>query len=89
MQPLGSIKGDLPKQNRKLAMTGQTSCGNRGDGDAAAASIGTLVVVFEGLPKSEWRPNGMDSIRATDARTFELLDPLYAYGKPIPSPWDK
>jgi len=33
--------------------------------------------VFEGLPKSEARPNGIDSIRTTDARTFELLDPFY------------
>ena len=89
VQPLAAIKGVLPKMSRHLVITALTSCGLRGDGDAANAALGTIVVVFEGLPKSEWRPNGLDSIRATDARTFELLDPIYPFGKPIPNPWDK
>jgi len=89
VKPLEAIKGSLPKANRELATSGLTSCGDRGDGEATTADIGTIVIVFEGLPKSEWLPNGIDSIRATNARTFELLDPLYPHGKLIANPWDK
>lgn len=77
VQPLHPIKGSLPASNRKLSVTALWSCGPYGDGDAALSPAGTLVFVFEGLPKSEARPNGIDSIRTTDARTFELLDPFY------------
>lgn len=77
VQPLHAIKGTLPRSNRRLSVSALWSCGPYGDGDAAMTPAGTLVFVFEGLPKSEARPNGIDSIRTTDARTFELLDPFY------------
>lgn len=87
VQPIRAIKGSLPASGRHLSVSSQTSCGDRGDGEATLASVGTLVVVFEGLPKSDWHPNGINSLIATSARTFELLDPLLEFGKPLSNPW--
>lgn len=84
VQPLHSIRGSLPPVRKTLAHTNWASCGNYGDGDAAWASVGEIVLVFEGLPRSEQRPNGIDSLLASDLRTFELLDPLYQYGSENP-----
>lgn len=77
---LHAVRGRMPATERKLEVTARASCGNYGDGDAASASVGEIVFVFEGLSKSEQRPNGIDSILAADARTYELLDPLYEFG---------
>jgi hypothetical protein len=77
VQPLHAIRGSLPPGIRKLAITALWSCGPYGDGDAARSPVGTLVFVFDGMPRSEARPNGIDSIPTTNARTFELLDPFY------------
>lgn len=85
VQPLRAIKGSLPPSTRRLSVTALWSCGPYGDGDAALSPVGTIVFVFEGLPKSDARPNGIDSIRATDARTFELLDPYYQFATRKPA----
>jgi hypothetical protein len=81
VQPLHEIKGALPAAHRTLTQTEWTSCGNHGDGDAPWATVGEIVFVFEGLPATQDRPHGIDSIRAVDARTTELLDPLYRWAK--------
>ena len=84
VQPLHAVKGRLPARNKTLVQTNWASCGNYGDGDAASAPVGEIVFVFEGLKRLEQRPNGIDSIRAANARTFELLDPLYQFGSEHP-----
>lgn len=84
VQPLHAIKGRLVQDKRTLKQANWASCGHYGDGDAVFAPIGEIVFVFEGLPKSEQRPSGIDSIRAADARTSELLDALYQFGRQHP-----
>ena len=84
VQPIYPIKGRLPTASKTLVQTNLSSCGAYGDGDAASAPVGEIVFVFEGLTKLAQRPNGIDSIRAADARTFELLDPLYQFGSAHP-----
>jgi len=79
VQPLLSIKGTLPAAHLKLSLKTPGSCDNIGDGDGVSAKAGAYVIVFEGLPKSNTRPNGIDSILASDALTFEILNPLYHY----------
>ena len=80
VQPLKAIKGSLPSSARTLTSkeTGG-SCGFIGDGDGAWGPVGKLIFVFEGLPKSEHHPNGIQSFNVSAARTFELLDPLAAF----------
>ena len=77
VEPLTAIKGDMPRAPRKLVSkdTGG-SCTYIGDGSGAFALVGQLIFVFEGLPKSQSYPNGIQSFGAAQARTFELLDPL-------------
>ena len=80
VKPVSSIKGSLPNDLRTL--TDQTTggeCTDIGDGKAAYGKVGSLVLVFEGLPRSAERPNGIDSLRATDVRTFELLQALASF----------
>ena len=88
VQPVESIRGSLPTEQRTLTEVLGHSCSDfgdgYGDGQGSAAKVGTLVIVFEGLPKSEAKPNGIDSLNATSVRTYELLDPLYKHGKDVP-----
>jgi hypothetical protein len=88
VQPIEAIKGTMPIGQRTLAEISNESCSDwgdgYGDGQGSAAKVGTLVIVFEGLPKSEYRPNGIDSLMAESVRTFELLEPLYKHGKEVP-----
>ena len=79
VQPLLAIKGDLPSSSKTLAMKTPGSCDSIGYGDGVSASPGTYVFVFEGLPKTDTRPNGIDSMHANQVRTFELLEPLSRY----------
>lgn len=87
VEPLQGIKGHRP--TKRLTLTtidpGGGSCTEAGDGAAPFATVGTLVFVFEGLPKSaDYRPNGIDSLRATSVRTFELLEVLRKLGTNLP-----
>ena len=76
VQPLKAIKGRLPGV-RTLRATAPTSCGiSNGDGDGSYASVGELVVVFEGVRKKKDRPRGIDSVRMIEVRSGSLLDPV-------------
>ncbi len=85
VEPVEAISGRLPSIARTLIEVESNSCSNwgdgYGDGEGTAASVGSLVVIFEGLPKSANRPNGIDSLRATSVRRAELLERLSKYGK--------
>ena len=87
IEPVEAITGAMPAGTRALVETQEQGCSNwgdgYGDGEGTGATVGTLVVVFEGLPKSEWRPNGMDSLQATSIRHSELLDRVSKYGKAL------
>ena len=89
VQPIAKFKGDLPARNQTLTDEAQSgTCTDYGDGHGAWAKVGDLVVVFIGLPKSQERPNGIDSFRPTDIRIVELLDALRDFGKDIESEVD-
>src|SRR5688572_1879496 len=77
VHPVRPIKGALPRARRTLIdLSWSGECFDRGDGRASYGKIGSLVIVFEGLPTSTNRPNGIDSLLATDVRSSELLDAL-------------
>jgi hypothetical protein len=76
VEPLKAIKGKLPGV-RTLQGTAPSSCGiPYGDGDGTYASVGELVVVFEGVRRSKDRPRGIDSVRMIEVRSGSLLDPV-------------
>ena len=80
---VAALKGEPPKK-RKL--TGQAAGGlrwDRGDGLGAFAKAGNWVVVFEGLPVSQDRPRGIDSLPAKAIRTVPLLDQLREHGRDL------
>ena len=84
VKPLISLKGTLPKSARRL--TGEPAgglCQDRGDGFAAFAAKGQLVVVFEGLAVSEDRPRGIDSLDAVDVRSMPVLNALWVIGEDL------
>ena len=85
VEPVAAISGKTPTRARTLVEAREQGCSNwgdgYGDGEGTGAPIGTLVVVFEGLPKTEKRPNGIDSLRATSVRRGELLERLGKYSK--------
>ena len=84
VQPIAKFKGELPSTNQILTDEAQTgTCTDYGDGHGAWGKVGELVVVFVGLPKSEARPNGIDSFTPGEIRTVELLDALRDFGKDI------
>lgn len=84
VQPLIKLKGDLPTARQSLvAVPAGGMCTDVGDGTGAFASIGNLVVVFEGLPKSQYRPRSIDSFTTTEIRTVPLLDLLRKVGKDL------
>lgn len=64
-----------------LTDTQHTSCGAFGDGNATRATEGEWVFVFGGLPKTEWHPNGYNSILARDAVTDELIAAMWKVGR--------
>lgn len=83
--PVEAITGKAPASARTLVETKERGCSNWGDGigdgEGTGAPVGTFVIVFEGLPKTEERPNGTDSLRATSVRRKELLEPLGKHSK--------
>lgn len=84
VHPLKSLKGSLPSNDRTLIYEVQPgACTDFGDGQGTISPVGTLVVVFEGLPKNRERPRGVDSFRAASIRTIPLLDLLRGYGKDL------
>ena len=58
-------------------------CTDIGDGFGAFSNVGTLVVVFEGVRKTEERPRGIDSFQAKAIRIIPLLDELRKHGKDL------
>jgi hypothetical protein len=84
VRPVAPLKGKLPTRDQTLIdETDSGLCDDRGDGHGAWAEVGDLVVVFEGLPKSESRPRGRDSFSAKAIRTIEILDRFREIGKEI------
>ena len=84
LKGLTSFKGGLPAINRSLVDQSEGGlCSDAGDGHGATGSVGDLVVVFEGLPKSIYRPRGIDSFPVASVRTAQLLDWLRTYGKDL------
>ena len=84
VRPIAPLKGAPASDDRVL--TGEAAgglCTDRGDGLGAFADNGDLVVVFEGLPKSDDRPRGIDSFQAKAIRTISLLDELRKHGKDL------
>lgn len=80
VQPKKSLKGTIPTENRKLLNPNTGGlCEDEGDGGGASGRTGSLVLVFEGLPKSESRPNGIDSFEARQVRSRTLLDAIAKY----------
>jgi hypothetical protein len=76
IEPLKAFKGQLP-HGKTLVATTPSSCGfSEGDGSVQFAKEGELVVVFEGLPKREDRPRGIDSIRMIEVTYGSLLGPV-------------
>lgn len=81
VEPLKALKGGLPTKRIRLEGEGAGGmCSDVGDGTGAFASTGSLVVVFEGVPKSEYRPRGIDSFTTAEIRTIPLLDLLREAG---------
>jgi hypothetical protein len=80
VEPKRAIRGSLPSEDRRLVNPNTGGmCFEAGDGSGANAAPGEIVVVLEGLSKTEWRPNGIDSFRATESPTYELLEALAKY----------
>ena len=78
--PKKAIKGLLPNAARTLLNPNLGGmCHTAGDGAGATARTGEIVLVFEGLTKSEIRPNGIESFRAMEIRTSALLEPLAVF----------
>ena len=70
-----AVKGTPNLRERELISEADAGgwCEDRGDGYAAYAPVGTTVVVFEGLPVTQRRPRGIDSLMASQIRTAPLL----------------
>jgi len=84
VEPIKSLKGELPKGHQQLIDEAQSgTCIDYGDGHGAWAKVGDLVVVFVGLPISDARPNGIDSLMPNEIRTISLLDALRAAGRDV------
>ncbi len=80
VRPVRALKGKLPASPQTLTDTAETSCGPKGDGNGTSGREGEWVFVFGGLPKSEWRPHGIDSILAEDALAGDLFGALHEVG---------
>ena len=84
IQPIAALKGSLPTVPRTLTGTGAGGmCTDVGDGEGSWSEVGKPIVVFEGLPQSEYRPRGIDSFKAGSIRTVPLLDWLRTQGKDL------
>ena len=86
VRPVKSLKGPLPKGDRTLtdqAWLASGMCSDVGDGEGATADVGKLIVVFEGVPKTQYRLNGLDSFALGSIRTVPLLDLVRAQGKDL------
>lgn len=84
VRAIAPLKGTLPSQDQPL--TDQSSsggCWDVGDGYGAFGEEGALFVVFDGLPKDERRPRGIDSIHVQHIRTVPLLDQLRELGRDL------
>ena len=82
--PIVALKGEKPERDYTLIGEGAGGlCTDAGDGMAAFAQVGTLVVVFDGVPVNMYRPRGIDSFPVADIRTVPLLDLLRAQGKDL------
>jgi hypothetical protein len=80
---IAALRGEPPKERKLTGQAAGGLCWDRGDGLGAFAKVGDLVVVFEGLPVSEDRPRGIDSLPAKAIRTVPLLDELRKHGKDL------
>jgi hypothetical protein len=82
VMPLKAYRGTLPHSSQNLLFTPASLCtGDEiSDGEGWRGKPGDLVVIFEGLKPTMWRPNGVDSILATSIRSPELLRWIRQFG---------
>jgi hypothetical protein len=84
IQPIHALKGQLPSTDETLTDEAESGmCTDIGDGHGSWSNENELVVVFVGLPKTQYRPRGIDSFKVSEIRTPELLDKLREFGKDI------
>lgn len=81
VRAIKSLKGEMPSGEQTLTDEAASGmCDDVGDGIGAYGKVDDLVVVFAGLPKSPYRPRGLDSFRVGQIRTIGLLDQLREFG---------
>ena len=84
LHPIAALKGSLPPVDQTLTGMGAGgTCTDTGDGLGTFSAVGSLIVVFEGVPKTHERPRGIDSFPAKAIRTIPLLDQLRRHGKDL------
>ena len=84
VRPLRAYRGKLPHSSRSLVFVPASLCtGDISDGEGWRGKPGELVVIFEGVGRTMWRPNGVDSLLATSIRSPELLRWIQRFGTPI------
>jgi len=81
VKPLRAYRGELPTLATKLLLYPASLCtGAVSDGEGWRGDAGELVVIFEGIEKTTWRPDGIDSLRATSVRSPELVRWIEQFG---------
>jgi hypothetical protein len=78
VEPVQSIKGDLPKQPVTVSDTVFTDCGISGGGSATSAKPADYVIVFAGLPTNALQGPNV-GILAKEAQLPELIGALSHY----------
>jgi hypothetical protein len=86
LKPIKAFRGELPASSTKLLLYPASLCtGAVSDGEGWRGDPGELVVIFEGVEKTVWRPDGIDSLRATSVRSPELVHWIEQFGTMIKS----
>ena len=82
VRPVHSVRGSLPRGVQTLRFDYGFSgmCGSVGDGDTRHLSDGSYLIVFEGLPRNEYRRRGIFSIDVNLVQNTSLLDALRSFG---------
>jgi len=88
VKPLKAFRGRLPQSPMDLVFVPGSLCtGDEiSDGEGWRGKPGELVVIFEGLKRTMWRPNGVDSLLATSVRSSALVRWIQQFGTVIKRP---
>lgn len=91
VRALAALKGKLPTESKVLQTRTLTSCGFEGGGRAVWGSVGSLAIIFDGLPPYGFKNETTDSVLAKDVqheplvaavRTWIAERPLYEADRP-------